>query len=321
MTEQGRTLVLGATGAVGSALVGRLVPTGRDVRIAVRRPETARAVMGDVEVVQGDLTDIDSLARAMNGCTTVFHAAGLPEQWLQDDRLFETVNVQGTRNAVAAAMRANVSSFVYTSTIDVFARTPGVAFDESRLDPLPQGTAYERSKQAADLVVADAIADGLPARFLHPAALYGRSAATTVSMNAMITRLAGNRLPLLPPGGVPLVHRDDVASGHLAAEGAPIGSRYILSDRYVPFADLVTIIQTLIPNVRRPPGLPRRLARPLAITGQALARATRRPPLLPAGQLHFMTSHVVPDSTRARTELGWRPRPLEQSLADLLDAP
>ncbi|HEY9331923.1 MAG TPA: hypothetical protein VIS09_27395 [Streptomyces sp.] len=117
------------------------------------------------------------------------------------------------------------------------------------------------------------------------------------------------------------MHRDDVAAGHLAADGAPIGSRYILSDRHVPFAAPVTSIRALLPDVRRPPGLPGRLARPLAVTGQALARATRRPPMLPAGQPHFMTSHGVPDSTRARTELGWRSRPLEQSLADLLDAP
>lgn len=94
--------------------------------------------------------DPTSVERAMAGCRVVYHAAGLPEQWLPDATTFERVNVGGTRTMIAAALAAGVERFVYTSTIDVFAWTPGTPFDESTIDPHPKGTAYERSKQAAD---------------------------------------------------------------------------------------------------------------------------------------------------------------------------
>lgn len=144
-------LVTGATGLVGFGLVGRLVREGRPVRALVRDVERARRVLPKaVELVRGDVTEPESLAPAMRDVALVFHAAGIPEQWAPDERIFDRVNREGTKNVLHAALRASVPRVVYTSTMDVFAAPRGGTLRETHVDTAPKPTAYERSKQAAE---------------------------------------------------------------------------------------------------------------------------------------------------------------------------
>jgi dihydroflavonol-4-reductase len=314
------TLVTGATGTVGHAIVRALLARGRRVRALVRDAARARlCVPADVELVVGDVTDRASVERAVRDCAVVYHASGLPEQWLPDPRRFDEVNVAGTRHVVDAALSARVTAFLYTSTIDVFTMRPGVEFDERELDPRSKATAYERSKQAADRVVTDALARGLPARFLHPSGVYGPAPVTT-GVNEFVKRLARRQIPMLLPGGFPLVFSDDVAAGHLAAEDrAPIGARFILSESYRRLDALARAVAAAVPGTRVPPVLPMWVARAVSETGELASRLTRRPPLIPSGQLHFLAMDVRPSAARARTELDWRPVEFEEGLRRTLE--
>jgi dihydroflavonol-4-reductase len=313
------TLVTGATGLVGWQIVDQLCAAGRPVRVMARNTDAARTVLpAVVEVVAGDLQDPASVARAVEGAGTVFHAAGMPEQWVRDTSAFIRVNVEGTRAIAQAALRADVHAFVYTSTIDVFAHAPGLAYDENVLATIPLPTPYERSKQLADTVVVDAMREGLPARFIHPAAVFGPSPTRTPGLNDTIRALAQGGLPALPPGGIPVVYAPDVARAEIVAVDAAVGSRFIVCDRYLPFPELARRIRD-IAGSRIPITLPYPAARVLSAAAETTARLTRRAPLLPAGQLHFMTSHHVPDSTKARTEIGWVPTDLTTALSATLN--
>jgi len=214
-----------------------------------------------------------------------------------------------------------VTAFLYTSTIDVFTIRSGVEFDESEIDPRPKPTAYERSKQAADRLVTDALAHGLPARFLHPSGVYGPAPVTT-GVNDFVKRLARRQIPMLLPGGFPLVFSDDVAAGHLAAEErAPVGARFILSESYRRLDAMARAVAASVPGTRVPPILPMWVARAVSETGELASRLTRRPPLIPSGQLHFLAMDVRPSGARARADLDWRPldfdEGLRRTLADL----
>jgi dihydroflavonol-4-reductase len=314
----GSVLVTGATGIVGWSIVQALHAKGLEVRVLARNLERTRAaVPPGVDVLAGDLGNPDSLQRAVAGCDTVFHAAGMSEQWLRDPGQFHRVNVEGTRALVGAALREGIGAFIYTSTIDVFAHQPGVRYNESMLETEPLSTPYERSKQLADQVVAEAVSLGLPARFIHPAAVFGPSPTRTPGLNDVVAKLAANRLPVLPPGGVPIVFAPDVARGHIAAAATQVGSRYILCERYVSFGELAEAVKS-VAGSRRPPQLSARLARGASRAAEAVSRVSHRAPILPAGQLHFMTAHHQPDSARAAAELDWVPTPLELGLAATL---
>ena len=102
-----------------------------------------------------------------------------------------------------------------------------------------------------------------------------------------------------------LVYVDDVATGHLSAfdRGTP-GERYLLTDGYAPMHELLSVAVEEAGRGWVPPTLPVPLARAMASGGEALSRLIRRPPLLGAGQLHFLLWQARADSSKARDELG-----------------
>lgn len=309
----------GATGVVGNAIAKALVASGRPVRALVRDRERAASCLPEsLELAVGDVTDRDSVRRAMEGCGVVYHASGLPEQWFKDDSIFQRVNVDGTVNVLEVALEVKVSKFMYTSTIDVFEMSPGVTFDESRIDTKPKATAYERSKQEADRIVTEALDRGLPARFLHPSGVYGPSPFITPGVNGFIRDLVRGKVPVLLPGGFPVVYTEDVADGHILAEGAPVGSRYILSDTYWTLEDFAKTVADLKPGVKVPKVMPLGVANVIAAVGEAVANVISKPPLIPKGQLHFLTQEVLPSAERAADELGWRARGLREGLETTL---
>lgn len=311
-----KVLVTGATGLIGFNIALQLKERGDSVRILARSPEKARALFGDsVEVARGDITLPESLGPAVRDCEMVFHAAGFPEQWMKDPSIFQTVNVTGTRNVLEACAAAGVRRIVYTSTIDVFAGKAGEVYDESVLDPEPKATYYERSKQDADRVAAGFAAKGQDIVFLHPAGLYGPGPAGSPGMNQLIVDLDHGRIPMLLPGGVPLVYSEDVARGHiLAADLAPSGARFILSESYLTLAEIARTICDELGIKKVPRVMPLWLGRTVSAAGEALSQLTGKPPLIPNGQLTFLQWQAVPSARRAIETLGWKPVPLQEGI-------
>lgn len=309
-------LVTGGTGIVGGAIAAALVARGRSVRALVRSIERGRRLLPrGCELVLGDVTEPATLRPALDGVRVVFHAAGLPEQWLVDPATFTHVNVGGTRNMVAAALAAGVERVVYTSTIDVFASRPGEEFDERELATTPQPTAYERSKQEADRVVTAALDRGLRAVFLHPSAVYGPTHAASPGLNDLVAQLVRGEVPMLLPGGMPVVFAADVAAGHLLAEErAPVGGRYILSESYQTLVAIAEAVARRVPGAKVPRVMPGFAAHLVARAGELVARLTGRRPLIPRGQLVFLESERRPAADRARAELGWTPLPFAEGL-------
>ncbi len=314
-------LITGATGTVGYPIARSLIARGDEVRALVRDAGRARKLLPDgAEPIPGDVTDRESVDRAVEGCEIVFHAAGLPEQWRRDPADFQRVNVGGSRNLAEASLAAGVRRFVYTSTIDVFAWTPGEPFDESVLDPEPRPTLYERSKQDADRIVVGVGERGLDVVFMHPAAVYGPVPALFAGANDLIVRLAEGDIPMLLPGGMPLVYSEDVARAHIAAaDRAPAGSRFIVSGEYRTLAEIAESVAAAVPGAKTPRVMPLGLAKGVSAIGERLAKVTRKPPLIPHGALLFLISHPVPVADRAIAELGIELTSWDEGLAATID--
>ncbi len=99
-----RTLITGAPGFVGSAVLRQLLKAGHDVRVLVRTSSDRRNIAGlPVEIVHGDLNDRPSLDRALRGCQALFHVASDYRLWVpKPDEIYKT-NVTGTVNIMQAA--------------------------------------------------------------------------------------------------------------------------------------------------------------------------------------------------------------------------
>jgi dihydroflavonol-4-reductase len=317
-----RVLVTGATGKVGFAIATALLDRGDHVRALVRDRKRAAGVLpAGIEPVTGDATDPDSLDAAVEGSELVFNSMGMPEQWVRDEGIFDRVNAQGSGHLAAAAKRAGVRRFVHTSTHDVFHAETGGHFNESTLADYPKGTAYERSKQRAEeLVLAER--DGMEVVILNPSGVYGPTPSPTPSFeNEVFEPAVRKRLPALPPGGTGYAFVEGVAAGHLAAaEKGADGERYILADGYADFRELAETAVRIAGRGRIPPRMPVPLARAVSALTEGVSRISRRPPLLPRGQLHYILWQARPDSSKAQRELGWRQTPLDEGVRKTLDS-
>lgn len=308
-------LVTGATGLVGNAVATRLAERGDRVRALVRDPGRARGMLPEgVELARGDVTEPETVVAACAGAELVFHAAGLPEQWMRDESIFDRVNRGGTRTVLRAARDAGVSRVVYTSTMDVFAAERGGTLVESNVDPDPKPTAYERSKQAAERE-AEAIAkEGLDVVYVNPAAVYGPSPVTT-GLNVFFQKILRGEVPLLPPGGMPVAYVDGVAAVHLAAaERGKAGERYLVADEHASTRRLAEVV--LDGTGKKVPGVaPAALVKALAALSAPLARAFGFRPLVAPGELSFVLWDVRVDASKAKRELGFEPTSLTEGVA------
>jgi dihydroflavonol-4-reductase len=311
------TLVTGATGLIGYNVVMSLLKRKRHVRALVRSLDKGKKLLpGEIELVEGDILNTASLEQALHGCDVIYHVAGWPEQWKKDISVFDRVNVDGTLNMMKAARKANTQKFIYTSTIDAFEGKKGEKYDESRIDKRPKGTAYERSKQRAFLEVRKAIDEGFPAICIHPSALYGPGPTDSPGINNFISDLKFGKIPMLLPGGLPLVYSEDAGEGHvLAEEKGRVGESYILSEGYYAINDLAVRILKALDIDKKPPAvMPLWLVKWVSSLGEGISSFTGKPPLVPKGQLHFLQWGAIPDSTKAKQELGWKATPLSEGI-------
>jgi nucleoside-diphosphate-sugar epimerase len=302
-------LVTGATGLVGHGIACALVRGGHPVRALVRNIERARRLLPpDVELVQGDITEPATLAPALDGSRLVFHAAGMPEQWQRDPMAFDRVNRAGTSNVLSAALQARAERVVYTSTMDVFAAAPGGTLTESNVDSRIKPTPYERSKQAAEREAVAIERAGLDIVYINPGAVYGVSPIVT-TLNKVLLRLLRGKVPMLPPGGLPLAFLDGVVQAHLAAaERGRRSERYLVADEHVTMRQLATLALREAGGHRRiPPTAPAWLLRWIAAVSAFFARALDTEPLIAPGELTFLLWNVSVDSSKAQRELGFTP--------------
>ena len=316
-----RVLVTGVSGFVGSAVARRLLEAGCRVRALVRPTSPRTNLQGlDLEIIEGDLRDGGSMARALAGVDHLFHVAADYRLWAKDPEDIVRANVEGTRTVMAAALRAGVGRIVYTSSVATLAlNESGSPVDESApQDPARAIGAYKRSKTLAERLVERMVAhEGLPAVIVLPSTPVGPRDVKPTPTGRIIVEAASGRMPAFIDTGLNLVHVDDVAEGHLLAwRQGRAGERYILGGQDVGLGRMLADIAALVG--RKPPTvkLPRQALFPLAYAAEAVAQLTGREPFATVDGLRMAKYRMYFSSAKAATELGYRARPYGEALAD-----
>ncbi len=313
-------LVTGAAGYIGSAVVRELVGRGEEVRCLVRTGTDRRNLDGlEVGYAVGDLRDVDSLRRAVDGCARVFHLAALYVNWLPRPGAIYAVNEEGTRNLLAACRRAKVGRIVHCSSVAALGahgRTPADETARFNLDATRDH--YYISKFRAEQIALAAARAGQEVVIVNPSNPIGPGDIGPTPTGALITHILKKRIPAYVAGGINLVDLGDCARGIVAAmeRGRP-GEKYILGHRNVSVKEYFDLIVRVAgrgfsPFLR----IPRGLAVASAYGYQALALATGRPPITSASWVRVGSHFSWWDCRKARAELGLGQRPIEQSLAE-----
>jgi dihydroflavonol-4-reductase len=316
-----RVFLTGATGFIGSALATALRHRGDDVVALVRSPGRASdlAVQG-CELLEGDLSNVGTLKRGMDGADAVIHAAAIYEVGVREDRWADMLdtNVDGTERVLDAAALAGVPRIVYISTVNALGNTEGAVADEQTTHHGDYVSQYDKTKHMAHEVAERKIADGVPVVIAMPSAVYGPNDASPVGL-ALHMFLAG-RMPAMVMGqtGLSFVYRDDLVDGVLAVlDQGRIGEKYILSGENATLKEFIGPAAGIVG--KRPPwfDLPTGVLRAVAPLGPLLGPALRLPPnireVISAGEATYYATHA-----KATAELGFQPRPLAQGLRDTL---
>jgi dihydroflavonol-4-reductase len=317
-------LVTGANGFVGAAVVRALAADGHVVRAFVRASSDTRNLQGlDIEIVQGDLNDADSLRAASAGCRHVFHVAADYRLWVPDAKAMYATNVQGSVNVVKAAAAAGVERLVYTSSVAVL----GIRPDRRPADETTPVTEsdmvgpYKRSKFLAEAAVrAEAAALGVPAVIVNPSTPVGPGDIKPTPTGRVIVDAACGRIPAFVDTGLNLVHVDDVAHGHLLAlKAGRVGEGYILGGTDMSLQQILIMVAQLCgrapPRIR----LPRLPLYPVALGAEWLARLSGGTPRLSRDELRMAAKCMYFSSAKAERELGYRARPAGEAVADAIE--
>jgi nucleoside-diphosphate-sugar epimerase len=314
-------LVTGATGFIGSRVVRQLLEDGHEVRALARDPERATALSAlGARVVRGDVTDSDSVRTPMTGVDGVFHLAGWYHIGARDNAPATRINVNGTRNVLELVRELEVPRCVYTSTLALNSDTHGVVVDESYRYYGPWLSEYERSKWVAHYEVAEPLMRaGLPLIIVQPGAVYGP--ADPSPQGQLFRQYLRRKLPMVPAGtALCWAHVEDTARGHLLAmrAGHP-GECYILAgppatvQRVLRLAEQVTGVPA--PRLHPAPGLVKAAASVVAL----MERFVSVPDNYSAEYLRVAAGTTyLGSNARARAELGYQPRSLEDGLPETL---
>jgi dihydroflavonol-4-reductase len=322
-----KCFVTGASGFIGSNLVRELVARGHRVKALLRPDADERGLSGVAfERVTGDILDFQRVQSALEGCDWCFHAAASYHLWMRHYSVMHRVNVDGTRNVLAAAGRAGCRKIVYTSTVGCIRVPPPVngRYTPTRETDLAteaeMGNDYKLSKFRAEGVALELFRQSaLPVIIVNPSAPIGPGDVKPTPTGQIVVDFLNRKMPAYLETGLNWVHVRDVAVGHiLAAEHGRFGQRYILGNQ----AGNWTIQQTfeLLAKLTGIPApkikIPHWVAGLLAEAGECVAGFTGKPPRATRAGVCMARDRMWFNPEKAIRELGLPQTPPEQAFAD-----
>ncbi len=318
-----KVLITGSTGFIGNHVTRLALEKGDDIRCMVMPGEDRSPLDGmDVECVEGNLLDADSLKRVVKGVDKIYHLAALFAVWTKDPDLHFKINVDGTRSLMKAALSEGVEKVVYTSSIAALG-CPGngdYSTEETEFNAWPWASEYILSKYISHEMVKGLVAEGLPATMVMPGLPFGPGDRAPTPTGTMILRTLTGDMKNFWEGGACPVDVRDVAAGHvLAMEKGRVGQSYILGNKAanMPTRDLIRMIGRIAgvegAGTKEVSAITMlRVARAMELWSKISGKA-------PATTVKNTTYTLQPfyvDPSKAIEELGLPQTPIETAIAD-----
>jgi nucleoside-diphosphate-sugar epimerase len=315
--------VTGGSGFIGGALIRRLIADGWDAHALVRSEASAQKVTAlGAKAIAGDLSDVPSMAVGAQYCEIAFHCAAHLGDWGTREE-FERGNVQGTRNALAAARQAGLRRFVHVGTeAALLAGKPLIEVDERAPLRFDSPALYSSTKARAEEAVIEANQDGLETVVVRPRFVWGRG--DTTLLPRLTEAVRSGRFAWIGGGHhrTSTTHIENTVHGlMLAAErGAPGGVYFVTDGEPVVFRDFITRLLATQGIEAPTRSVPTRVARAVATSSEAAWRLLPLPGRPPLTRLTVWVSglETTLDITRAREELGYAPvKTIDDGLAEM----
>ncbi len=285
-----KVLVTGATGFIGKHLVKKLADQGYTVHALYR---SEKKIFGMeypyISFFRGDVTDTDSLMKAMKDCECVFHLAAYAKAWAKQKQTYEIINCQGTVNVLETAIKQRVKKVIVTSTAGVFGPTQNNWLtDESSKRKVPYFTEYERTKDLTDKIIIEKYTGKIDVSIVCPTRVFGPGELTeSNSVTKLIGLYIRGKFRFLPANGQSIgnyVFVGDVVNGLLLAmKKGRTGERYIFGGENLSYSDFFSRISDLTGKRYSMIKTPVFIIMVLAVIMKFLAVVFGLPPILTPG--------------------------------------
>jgi farnesol dehydrogenase len=320
-----KIFITGATGFLGVKLCRKLVDEGHIIHALYRSESKVNFLSHkNIRLFKGDVTDGESLKRAMKSCDYVYHLAAYAKVWAKDPSTFHKINYLGTMHVLNAARMLGVKKTVYTSTAGVFGPSIHKTVDEKSKRSIEVCTEYERTKAEAEKLVMDYVSKGQHIVIVNPTRIYGPGLLNeSNSVTRMINLYINGRFRVLPGNGNSIgnyVFIDDIVSGHiLAMEKGKRGEKYILGGANVSYRDFFNVLSRVTGKKYSQFSLPISLM--LAISGAMLllAKTVGISPLIIPRWVKKYNYNWELSSQKSKDQLGYKITPLEEGLSKTIN--
>ena len=318
-----RSVMTGATGHVGYALLLELIKDGQKPAILIRKDINIFDGL-ECEKAFGDVTDPASLEKAFAGADVVYHSAGIIELKPGNEDLVYNVNVTGTKNVVEACKKCGVKKLVYMSSVDTYPPLPNgeMMTELSHYDPeILEGT-YAKTKAEATQYVIDANGtDGLETVIIQPSACIGPYDFKVSSIGEMVRMFIKGNFPVtLTFGKYNFVDVRDVAQAAVAASTkGKAGECYLICGEAITVAEFIEITAKALGRKAPKIKLHKWLADLSAPIMEVYYKVTDTTPLFTRYSIRKLVSNCNFSNAKARAELDYNPMSVEKSIKDMAD--
>ena len=317
-------IVTGANGFLGNNIVRKLLEKSCEVRCLVLPEDKCEALEGlECKIYRGDVTKKETLEEIFNVDSDtslyVIHCAAIVYIKSKYNPKVMEVNYNGTKNIADKVLEKN-AKLVYVSSVHAITEKPNgekmteiTDFDENRVTGL-----YAKSKaRTAKMILEKVKTKGLNACIVHPSGIIGPNDYSNTHLTQMILDIANGSLRAFVKGGYDFVDVRDVADGIISAcKNGKKGECYILSNRYIDVKELVDLISKKAGVKKIKTLLPMWIAKVTAPLSEIYYKIKKEAPLYTKYSLYTLTSNSNFSNEKAKKELGYKNRSMENTIAD-----
>lgn len=318
-------LLTGASGFLGSVICRQLLECGESVRAFVMPGDkTEKYIPQGAEIIHGDLCNKEQISeffRVEKGIRLkVIHCASIVTVDPAYNQKVIDVNVGGTRNIIELCRQSEgFEKLVYVGSTGTLPEEPhGTPISEpERFDATSPRDCYSQSKAAASQLVLNAAHEGLNACIVMPSGIMGPGDFSLSTTTHTVIEIIRGEMPIGIDGSFNLVDVRDLASGTIAAmDKGRAGESYILGNDLLRFRDFARIIHELTDCKRIRLFLSCKTAHRIAAFLERRAEKSGKKPLMTTFSVYNLARNNVFDSSKARRELGYTTRPVEETLRE-----
>jgi len=315
-----KVFLTGASGFLGTNLVHLLNKEGAEI-VAIKRPNSNLVAFENMPIkwCEGDVLDAQSLLAACpDNVDYIFHIAADTSMWSAKNEQQTRINLEGTANIIETALAKNAKRLIHTSSIAAYGLHEDAIITELSEQKGEQCFVnYYKTKYQSEQLIRAAVKErDLDAVILNPCHLVGPW--DSHNWSQMLTMIANEKLPGVPPGFGSFCHIEEVARAHLqAAKVGEKGENYILSGSDASFVEFVQVIGELLDKKVPTKAMPHWLLNIVGHVSVFFARFTLKEPDMTPEKVLIVSEILKVSSAKAQQKLGYRVDiPLKKMLSD-----